>query len=55
MAQEYTKRDQERWSNKRSVVWGCSIHRTPAGQECQGCADQGELLTWDDIREARRS
>jgi hypothetical protein len=47
-------RDRERWSTRRSVVWGCAIHRIPAGEECQGCADQGELLTWDDIRETQR-
>jgi hypothetical protein len=38
----------------RVVVWGCAIHRTPRGQECQGCADQGELLTWGDIHRATR-
>jgi hypothetical protein len=44
----------EQRPHRRSVVWGCSVHRTPAGTECQGCADQGELITWDDIRRSRR-
>jgi hypothetical protein len=44
----------EQRAQSRSVVWGCSIHRTPAGQECPGCADQAELITWDDIRKSRR-
>lgn len=30
---------------RQPVVWGCTEHRTPAGQECHGCADQGELFT----------
>jgi hypothetical protein len=30
---------------RRVVVRGCKEHQTPAGQECQGCADQGELFT----------
>jgi len=29
----------------RVVVWGCKEHQMPAGEECQGCADQGELFT----------
>lgn len=45
---------QARQRQRRVVTWGCRVHQTPAGQECQGCADQGELLSWDDIREARR-
>lgn len=37
------------------VVWGCKDHQTPAGQECQGCADQGELFTRADaVRSARK-
>ena len=45
-------RDQR--AQQRSVMWGCAIHRTPAGQECPGCAAQGELITWEDIRHSRR-
>lgn len=30
---------------REPVVWGCAQHRTPAGQACPGCADQGELFT----------
>lgn len=30
---------------RQVVVWGCREHQTPAGTECQGCADQGELFT----------
>lgn len=37
-------------AHRRSVVWGCPIHHTPAGTECPGCVAQGELITWDDIR-----
>jgi hypothetical protein len=44
-----TEPGQERRQQRRVVVWGCDIHRTPAGTECQGCADQGELFTWADI------
>lgn len=29
---------------RQPVVWGCAEHRTPAGQACRGCADQGELF-----------
>lgn len=27
------------------MVWGCKEHHTPAGEECQGYIDQGELFT----------
>ena len=36
---------QRHLTQRRVVVWGCTEHQTPAGQECQGCADQGELFT----------
>lgn len=55
MGDQWTKRDRARQQHKRVVVWGCHIHRTPRGEECQGCADQGELIGWDDIHDARRS
>jgi hypothetical protein len=38
----------------RVVVWGCSIHRTPRGQECTGCADQGELFATSEIYQSAR-
>jgi hypothetical protein len=53
MGEQRTTRDGPR-QQRRVVVWGCRIHGTPAGLECQGCLDQGELLTWADIREMRR-
>ncbi len=54
MGDHWTQRDRARRQHRRVVMWGCDIHRTPAGTECQGCADQDELLTWDDIRGERR-
>lgn len=54
MGDYWTERDRARQQQRRVVVWGCDIHRTPAGTECQGCTDQGELITWDDIRGDRR-
>jgi RNase P subunit RPR2 len=36
------------------VVWGCKEHQTPAGQECQGCADQGELFSRADAARSAR-
>lgn len=30
---------------REEIRWGCAEHRTPAGQACRGCADQGELFT----------
>lgn len=54
MGDRWTERERARQQHRRVVVWGCDIHRTPAGQECQGCAHQGELLTWDDIHGERR-
>jgi hypothetical protein len=45
---------QNQRTQRRSVAWGCAIHRMPAGQECPGCADQAELITWDDIRQSWR-
>lgn len=29
---------------REAIRWGCAEHRTPAGQPCQHCADQGELF-----------
>jgi hypothetical protein len=40
--------------NRRVVVWGCKEHQTPPGQECQGCADQGELFTRADAADLAR-
>lgn len=44
----------QRHSQRRVVVWGCKEHQTPAGEECQGCADQGELFTHADLAKAAR-
>ncbi|MGH3963015.1 MAG: hypothetical protein ACRDRY_07160 [Pseudonocardiaceae bacterium] len=52
---QWTPRDKARRAQRRVVVWGCAIHGTPAGTECQGCADQHELFTWADIRETKRT
>jgi hypothetical protein len=54
MGEQRTARDRPP-QQRRVVIWGCRIHRTPAGQECQGCADQGELLTWEDLYSERRA
>jgi hypothetical protein len=29
---------------REPVRWGCHEHRTPAGQDCEHCAQQGELF-----------
>jgi hypothetical protein len=52
---DWTERDRAHQQRRRVVVWGCDIHRTPAGTECQGCADQGELLTRSEICSDRRN
>jgi hypothetical protein len=39
---------------RRVVVWGCKEHQTPPGDECQGCADQGELFTRADAADLAR-
>lgn len=44
----------QRHSQQRVVVWGCKEHQTPAGEECQGCADQGELFTHAEAAKAAR-
>lgn len=41
---DWTERDRARQQQRRVVVWGCAIHKTPAGQQCQGCADLSETL-----------
>ena len=30
---------------RRGVAWGCSVHRTPRGIECEWCDRQTELFT----------
>lgn len=35
------------------VRWGCTAHRTPAGQDCQWCAEQGELFPRTDATRRR--
>lgn len=54
MADQHTERYQARQQHQRIVLWGCDIHRTSRGQECRGCADQGELLPRAAIRTDRR-
>jgi hypothetical protein len=55
MGDQQTERHQTRQQHKRVVVWGCDIHHTPRGQECQGCADQDELFPRSEApRQTRR-
>lgn len=44
-----TERDKARRRQRTAVVWGCETHRTPAGESCQGCLDQGELFDRTEI------
>lgn len=37
--------DMDRQPEREPVWWGCAKHRTPPGQECRRCADQGELFS----------
>ncbi len=39
---------------RRIVVWGCTEHQTPVGQDCQGCADQGQLFSRADAAKSAR-
>ena len=39
----------ERRRQRRIVIWGCDTHRTPAGETCQGCLDQGDLFDRADV------
>lgn len=32
------------WRQRVVVRWGCDLHQTPAGQDCQWCIQQGELF-----------
>lgn len=41
--QRHEQRDAPR--RRAPVWWVCAEHRTPPGQECRHCADQGELFT----------
>ncbi len=34
---------------RTAVVWGCATHRTPRGETCQGCLDQGDLFHRADV------
>jgi hypothetical protein len=43
---------EERRRQRRVVVRGCKEHRPPAGEECQGCADQGEMFPRADAASA---
>jgi hypothetical protein len=46
---EQTERHRERQQQRRIVIWGCGTHRTPAGETCQGCLDQGDLFDRTDV------
>jgi hypothetical protein len=39
---------------REAVVWGCTTHRTPAGQSCDGCRRQGELFSRADAAQQTR-
>jgi len=47
-------RDQARQQQRRIVIWGCAIHRTPPGEACRGCADQTELFTRTEVANTTR-
>lgn len=49
-----SSRSQMHQPQRRVVVWGCKEHQTPAGEECQGCIDQGELFTLADTAKSVR-
>ncbi len=39
---------------RAAIRWGCNEHRTPAGQPCEHCAEQGELFPRTDAGTTRR-
>lgn len=39
---------------RAAVVWGCTEHRTPAGQVCHWCDEQDELFTRTDAAPNRK-
>ncbi|MCA1681575.1 MAG: hypothetical protein LC700_00045 [Actinobacteria bacterium] len=41
------ERSRQRGTRLRVVVWWGELHRTPAGQECHWCTQQGELFPRD--------
>jgi hypothetical protein len=54
MSTEQSDRYRQRQAQRRVVVWGCSIHGTPRGEECTGCADQHELLPTSEVYRTAR-
>lgn len=38
----------------QAVRWGCAEHRTPAGEPCGWCAQQGELFGRTEAGKPRR-
>ena len=48
------QRDSRRRQQRVVVRWGCDLHRTPAGQDCQWCLQQGELFPRDHAATHRR-
>ena len=52
---QHNRRNQQRTMRSRVVVrWGCELHRTPAGQDCHWCTQQGELFPRDQATTHRR-
>jgi hypothetical protein len=49
-----TDRHRARQAQRRVVIWGCPIHRTPRGQKCVGCADQHELFVTSAVYKSAR-
>jgi hypothetical protein len=47
--ERYTDHQQQR----AVVVWGCGTHRTPRGEVCRGCIDQGDLFGRSDVPQQR--
>jgi hypothetical protein len=53
MSDSRTERYEARQRERTAVVWGCEIHRTPAGENCRGCADQGDLFSRNEVPQQR--
>jgi hypothetical protein len=49
MATSQDARYEARRRQRTAIFWGCDIHRTPAGENCQGCADQSDLFGRNDV------
>ena len=53
MATSQDERYEDRQRQRTAVVWGCDTHRTPAGENCRGCADQPDLFSRNDVPQQR--